>query len=68
MPRIIFFDNKDYSGTAAYEQGFSVADLFLEKNTGIQTKIDALTLQASLTDIENLVRDFLTLHSKRSIG
>lgn len=59
-----FFDNKDYSGTAVYEQGFSVADLFLEKNTGIQTKNDALTLQDSQSDIENLVRDFATLSPK----
>ena len=59
-----FFDNKDYSGTDVYEQGFSVADLFLEKNTGIQTKNDALTLQDSQSDIENLVRDFTTLSPK----
>ena len=59
-----FFDNKDYSETAEYEQGFSVADLFLEKNTGIQTKNDALTLQSSMTCIECLVEDFILLNER----
>ena len=59
-----FFDNKDYSETSTYEEGFSVADLFLEKNTGIQTKNDALTLQSSMKDIEGLVNDFIVLNEK----
>ena len=59
-----FFDNKDYSDTSVYEQGFSVADLFLEKNTGIQTKNDALTLQSSMEDIKALINNFITLNEK----
>ena len=56
-----FFDNKDYSETTSYEKGFSVADLFLEKNTGIQTKNDALTLQPNQAAIGTLVQDFCSL-------
>ena len=56
-----FFDNKDYSGTASYEKGFSVAGLFVEKNTGVQTKNDALTLQPSMEAITCLVNDFCSL-------
>lgn len=56
-----FFDNKDFSETATYENGFSVAELFLEKNTGIQTKNDALTLQTKKEKIEKIAKDFVTL-------
>ena len=59
-----FFDNKDYSETTSYEKGFSVADLFLEKNTGIQTKNDSLTLQPNEEAISALVKDFCSMSEK----
>lgn len=56
-----FFDNKDYSENMNYMSGFSVDDLFIEKNTGIQTKNDALTLQSKKSSIEKIVKDFKEL-------
>ena len=56
-----FFDNKDYSESSSYQEGFSVADLFVEKNTGIQTKNDAVTLQPSIKKVADLVNDFSTM-------
>ena len=56
-----FFDNKDYSLTDSYEEGFSVNDLFIEKNTGIQTKNDAVTLCKTEKEARILLNDFLTL-------
>lgn len=57
-----FFDNKDYSSTDSYEKGFSVSDLFIEKNTGIQTKNDSVTLCRTEDKAKELLGDFLTLN------
>ena len=45
---------------------FSVAisDLFIEKNTGIQTKNDAVTLRKTKGDIQDVVNDFLSMYIK----
>ena len=56
-----FFDDNDYSSSANYEKGFSIADLFLEKNTGVQTKNDVVTLKNSEAEVNSLIRDFKNL-------
>ncbi|KJR45063.1 adenine specific DNA methyltransferase [Desulfosporosinus sp. I2] len=56
-----FFGNKDYSQSNKYEEGFSVNDLFINKNTGIQTKNDKLTIGFKKSDTQLVVNDFKCL-------
>ena len=56
-----FFVPKDFSKENAYQKGISLEKLFINKNTGIQTKNDSLTLQFSKDKIQELENDFLSL-------
>lgn len=56
-----FFVPKDFSKENAYQKGISLERLFINKNTGIQTKNDSLTLQFSKDKIQELENDFLSL-------
>jgi len=56
-----FFSKKDFSKQNDYDDGFSLVELFFEKNTGIQTKRDALCLQFNLHDLEQVKNDFLNM-------
>jgi hypothetical protein len=42
-----FFVPKDFSKENSYQKGINLENLFVNKNTGIQTKNDSLTLQFS---------------------
>lgn len=56
-----FFVPKDLSKVNSYENSISLEDLFANKNTGIQTKNDSLTIQFTKKDILELENDFLNL-------
>ncbi len=56
-----FFVPKDFSKENIYQKGISLENLFGNKNTGIQTKNDSLTLQFSKDEIVELENDFLKL-------
>ncbi|HWO07256.1 MAG TPA: type ISP restriction/modification enzyme [Candidatus Paceibacterota bacterium] len=59
-----FFVPKDFAGDAEYQQGFSIKELFLTNNTGIQTKRDALSVRFDKGDFEQIREDFLSLPEK----
>jgi hypothetical protein len=56
-----FFIPKDMSKENSYENGINLEELFVNKNTGIQTKNDSLTIQFTKKDILELESDFLHL-------
>lgn len=56
-----FFVPRDYNSQSAFSKGFSIAELFQNYNSGIQTKNDGLTIQFKKSEIENIVSDFLRL-------
>lgn len=56
-----FFVPKDFSKEKMYQKGISLEELFGNKNTGIQTKNDSLTIQFSKEKILALEHDFKNL-------
>ena len=56
-----FFVPRKTKKDSIYEAGFELEKLFVNKNTGIQTKNDALTIQFSLDDITRIESDFLNM-------
>tara|TARA_R110002096_G_scaffold432240_1_gene648766 strand:+ start:194180 stop:197551 length:3372 start_codon:yes stop_codon:yes gene_type:complete len=59
-----FFVKRDLSRLNEFNAGISVTDLFLNYNTGIQTKRDALCLQPSHQAILQVKEDFLNLEAE----
>ena len=56
-----FFVPMDYGLQAEYEKGLSVRDLFVNQNSGIQTKRDKLTVAFSEKEIYKVKNDLLKL-------
>ncbi len=56
-----FFVPKDFQGEDRYAAGFGLNELFLENNTGIQTKRDHLVYQFSKKAIKTVIDDMTTL-------
>lgn len=56
-----FFTAKDYTNEDGYENGIKLDSLFINKNTGIQTKNDALTLKFTEKELLDLESDILRL-------
>ncbi|MBP6397234.1 MAG: N-6 DNA methylase [Saprospiraceae bacterium] len=56
-----FFIPKDLSKENSYECGINLENLFINKNTGIQTKNDSFTLKFTKSDILQLESDLLNL-------
>lgn len=56
-----FFVPKDFSSEKEYEKGFKVDELFVEYNSGIQTKRDGLLYQFDSSGIQRIVDDFSSL-------
>jgi predicted helicase len=54
-----FFSPKNLSDKSSYDLGFDLGLFFVEKNTGIQTKNDSLTLQFNLESIKEIEKNFL---------
>ena len=68
-----FFVPKDFSGNDLYNKGFSLEDLFIFNNTGIQTKRDSFVYQFQRNEILTLLSDINTLNveelrNKYSLG
>ncbi len=59
-----FFAPKDFSANEEYKKGFKLADLFMNYNTGIQTKRDNLTIQFDERSIEQAKDDLINLDDK----
>lgn len=53
-----FFVPKDMNNIDEYQQHIGVDELFVAKNTGIQTKNDKLSIQFDKSEIEKVVDDF----------
>lgn len=56
-----FFVPKDFELEEEYKQGFNINELFLEFNSGIQTKNDNLTIQLNSNNLDQILEDFKTL-------
>lgn len=56
-----FFVPKDFDQEGNYSKGFKVDQLFLESNTGIQTKNDSITIKENEEDLEIIKDDFVSL-------
>ena len=63
-PPYNFFMPKNFSSHDAYKIGFSIREVFVDSNTGIQTKRDALCLQPSIQKLEQVKRDFLGMDTE----
>lgn len=59
-----FFKPQNAAGKEIYEDGFSLVSLFLNYNTGIQTKRDAFCIQMNRGDLERVALDLRTLDTE----
>jgi predicted helicase len=50
-----FFVKKDFKGSATYEQGFKVDEVFIHNNTGLNTEFDELAIQDNKKDSERIL-------------
>jgi predicted helicase len=64
-PPYYFFVPKDFEVKEVYDSYFPVFSLFLEQNTGIQTKRDDLVIHFNPTDVAALLQDFRSLPPER---
>ncbi len=56
-----FFVPKDFRANKEYEKGFSVIEIFIENNSGIQTKRDNVVVSISKEEAHKISNDFLNL-------
>ncbi|MCX6248537.1 MAG: N-6 DNA methylase [Bacteroidetes bacterium] len=56
-----FFVQKDFTQEKEYIAGFSIGDLFVEKNSGIQTKNDRVAIQFDSLSLKKILLDFNNL-------
>lgn len=56
-----FFVPKDFNAQTDYDKGFKIDELFVEYNSGIQTKRDDLTIHYNEKGIKKVVEDFCKL-------
>jgi predicted helicase len=56
-----FFVPKNFSGEDEYKKGFSLTELFIEYNSGIQTKRDDTTIAFDKQTIEQTTNNFATM-------
>ena len=56
-----FFVPKNFGLQDKYEKGFKVDNLFINNNTGIQTKCDELSIHFDINSLEKVVSDFKNL-------
>ena len=56
-----FFVPKDFRAKDDYERGFSISDILVENNTGIQTKNDKLAITFSKEELEGNIEKFKKL-------
>ncbi len=58
-----FFVPKDFSTHEEYEKGFSMTEIFLENNSGIQTKRDDIAISFTAIEQEEKIKDILNLEA-----
>ena len=56
-----FFVPKEFNKDLLYYKGFALETLFVNKNTGIQTKNDSLTIQFKFEELKEIENNFLHL-------
>ncbi len=56
-----FFIPKDYGAEEEYQKGFMINELFINYNSGIQTKNDKLTVKMSIEDLKQIINNFRSL-------
>ena len=56
-----FFVPKDFSEERTYAEGFKLDEIFIENNTGIQTKRDSLVYSFDNKRLESILADFIYL-------
>jgi predicted helicase len=56
-----FFVPRNSDSEEKYSEGFSINDILLNSNSGIQTKNDGLTINIKRSDLEKVVADFRNL-------
>jgi predicted helicase len=56
-----FFVPKDFGLNEEYDKGIKVDDLFINNNTGIQTKCDELSIKFDIESLKQVVSDFQNL-------
>jgi predicted helicase len=59
-----FFIPKDFTGGDVYSSGFNVNELYINYNTGIQTKRDNLTIHFDFDSVAKVKQDVLNLDGK----
>lgn len=59
-----FFVPKDFSLQDEYEKGIKIDEIFIEYNSGIQTKRDDLTIHYTENEIRNVVDNFCNLSTQ----
>ncbi|MDR2905441.1 MAG: N-6 DNA methylase [Helicobacteraceae bacterium] len=59
-----FFVKKDAGSQKEYKKGFAISDLFKEKNIGIMTKRDSLTVHFTEEEIKRVYEDMKNLTEK----
>lgn len=56
-----FFVPKDFDLTDEYKNGFSLNELFIKFNSGIQTKRDSLVYKFKEEEVQSVIKDFANL-------
>jgi len=54
-----FFCEKDFLGENYYKVGFKLDELFVNYNSGIQTKRDSVTIKENRNELENIIKYFI---------
>lgn len=60
----LFFVQKDYGAKSSYDEGFSVAELFLVNSVGIVTARDNFTIHDTKEEVEKTINTFLSLNDE----
>lgn len=55
-----FFVSKDFGAEVDYKKGFGIAELFINQNTGIQTKKDEVTIKFTRNEMQKIYDDFVS--------
>lgn len=59
-----FFVPKDFNLEAEYKKGFLITDVFIEYNSGIQSKRDSVTISFSQDEANDVLSNFLSLETE----
>lgn len=60
-----FFVPKSFTNKDSYQNGFKLDSIFLNNNTGIQTKRDGLVYHFNRIELENVIKDIVDLPNEK---